>query len=436
MELNQIAVPGVYLLIFFLGYPSQILFYYLDPAPLTKSELYVSNLVLILIFITYTKSVFVDPGTIPKTYGKGDEKENGNGVGRKGEGLKRTKWCRKCDAAKPPRAHHCKECKRCIPKMDHHCPWTANCVSHTTFPHFLRFLMYTTSGLSWLEYLLWIRISYLWENRNMPAYLGPNPFLVAHLFAATVINSITVFAIGVLLVRNIWCLAVNTTTIEGWEIERHKTLLRRARHFGGMLQTPDGTAVPIKRQEFPYDIGIWSNITQGMGTANVRHPPSLSLSPLLQNTNKPSSLPAPIMAQPLAATPPMQTGLAFPTNGFEDPALSWPPPDPDRSYRRPQPTSDPSKPFTFTDSTLSPQESSPPSASAKSPTHWRGRQPERGGELAQPEGERLKDFGVDEEVEFYDEQEEEDDDVPLGAVGAQARRRAAGGGDARNAMNV
>lgn len=40
------------------------------------------------------------------------------------------------------------------------------------------------------------------------------------------------------------------------------------------------------------------------------------------------------------------------------------------------------------------------------------------------EGERLKDFGVDEEVEFYDEQEEdEEDDVPLSEL--LARRRAA-----------
>lgn len=111
-SLNQIAVPGVYLLIFFLGYPSQILFYYLDPAPLTKNELYISNVVLVLIFVTYTKSVFVDPGTIPKSYGKENEKEHGSSSEKRGDGMKRTKWCRKCDAAKPPRAHHCKECKR------------------------------------------------------------------------------------------------------------------------------------------------------------------------------------------------------------------------------------------------------------------------------------------------------------------------------------
>lgn len=41
------------------------------------------------------------------------------------------------------------------------------------------------------------------------------------------------------------------------------------------------------------------------------------------------------------------------------------------------------------------------------------------------EGERLKDFGVDEDIEFYDEQkdDDDDDDVPLSEL--VARRRAA-----------
>jgi palmitoyltransferase len=114
MSLSQLAVPSVYGLIFFLGYPSQWMLMYLEPAPLTKNELIVSNVILVLIFITYTKSVFVDPGTIPKDWA---EKELGNLKGdvseKEGDAVaKNRKWCRKCDAAKPPRAHHCKECKR------------------------------------------------------------------------------------------------------------------------------------------------------------------------------------------------------------------------------------------------------------------------------------------------------------------------------------
>lgn len=83
-------------------------------------------------------------------------------------------------------------------------------------------------------------------------------------------NSLTLFALGILFIRAVWCLVANTYTIEGWEIERHGVLLRRAKVLGGYLDGPDGKRVRIVRQEYPYDIGFWSNIVQGMGTANVR----------------------------------------------------------------------------------------------------------------------------------------------------------------------
>lgn len=122
----------MYALITFLGYPSQLLFQHLDPGPLTRNELILANVLLVCIFVTYTKTVFVDPGTIPRSSGDdGDGKEaferkergsvaaeeevvgSGGGGKKSGEGGQlRTKWCRKCDAVKPPRAHHCKECKR------------------------------------------------------------------------------------------------------------------------------------------------------------------------------------------------------------------------------------------------------------------------------------------------------------------------------------
>lgn len=75
----------------------------------------------------------------------------------------------------------------------------------------------------------------------------------------------TLFAIFILFVRTLWSLAFNITTIESWEIERHATLVRRARVLGGYLDGPGGVKVHIKQQEFPYDIGIFANIRQGMG---------------------------------------------------------------------------------------------------------------------------------------------------------------------------
>lgn len=106
-------------------------------------------------------------------------------------------------------------------------------------------------------------------------------------------NSLTLFAILLLLIRNIWVLGANVTTIEGWEIERHATLVRRAKVLGGFLDGPDGVKVRIVRHEFPYDIGILQNIQQALGA-----------NPLA-------------WLWPFAATPTNETGLYFQTNGFE-----------------------------------------------------------------------------------------------------------------------
>jgi palmitoyltransferase len=436
MEFSQLAVPSVYLLLLFLGYPTQWLLLHLDPGPLTRNELIASNIIVILIFITYTQSVFVNPGAIPKDWA---EKELAT---EKESKTKTRKWCSKCQAPKPPRAHHCKTCGSCIPKMDHHCPWTANCVSHTTFPHFLRLLVYTTLGSGMLQIFLFVRLYALWQNRDLPAYLGPSMFLLGLLFATFFVNSITLFAVGILCVRNIWCLAVNTTTIEGWEIERHRTLVRRARTFGGYLETPDGSQVRIKKQEFPYDIGIWANIVQGMGSAN----------PLM-------------WFNPFAKSPSVESGVQFEINGFEDKDAVWPPPDPDRAYKRPMKAVNGGA-FTYQNSDLSAEETMAAFRARQAEDVVRRRQPfverlealqstnarddddgdlyeygddasdaedekqERGkygdGEGEEgwrnSEGERLKDFGVDEDVEFYDEQE---DEIPLAELISRRREASA-----------
>lgn len=124
-------------------------------------------------------------------------------------------------------------------------------------------------------------------------YLGPSATQMVSLFVLFLTNSTTLFALGLLLARNIWCLGANVTTIEGWEIERHGTLARRARKHGGYVDGPGGIRVRISKQEFPYDIGIFKNVMQGMGG-----------SPLF-------------WLFPFAPTPSNETGLSFETNGFE-----------------------------------------------------------------------------------------------------------------------
>lgn len=226
-----------------------------------------------------------------------------------------------------------------------------------------------------------------------------------------VVNSVTLFALSILLLRSLYGLATNVTTIESWEIARHEKLVRRAKVFGGYLDGPDGTKIRIQRQEFPYDIGIWQNIRQGLGgSRNV-----LS------------------WFWPFAATPPDRSGLDFPTNGFEDDSKPWPPPDPDRIPRAQKPSGNP---FNFDSELISDHERveafrnrqdadlqrrqaghfverRTPFATRlerrnRSPRPLEGESEDTdsqgSGEEAwrSPDGDRLKDFGVDEEIEFYD----------------------------------
>ena len=233
----------------------------------------------------------------------------------------------------------------------------------------------------------------------------------------------TLFLVGISCIRAIWVLASNTTMIEGWEIERHSRLMRRSRTLGGYLDGPDGIKIKMERQEFPYDVGIWVNICQGMGSKN----------PLA-------------WIWPFAATP-HSNGLEFDVNEFEDADKSWPPPDPDRMPRQ-QRTIDSDGAFTYPQTALSNYDEVQAfkkrqandlkrrqgvvdvrrrkpfyrrdfSAHNRETGDLESDQESGSGEEAWRDsgGNGLADYGVDEQVEFYDE-----DDVPLAEL---IRRRKA-----------
>ena len=174
---------------------------------------------------------------------------------------------------------------------------------------------------------------------------------------------------------------------------------------------------------------------------------------------------------PLAPTPSIESGLSFEVNGFESPSLTWPPPDPDRLSRKvPKGMDKFEEAFTYLDAGLDASETLAAFRKRQDEDVVRRRKPfvqrveaklareganedgyEYGyGEDAEDddevpesrnvhdkesldgsqsgeegwrnsEGERLKDFGVDEDVEFYDER---DDDVPLGQLLARRKERA------------
>jgi len=127
----------------------------------------------------------------------------------KSNGEKR--WCRKCSAPKPERAHHCSECNRCILKMDHHCPWLGSkCVGHRTYPAFLHFLG-TVTLLS--AYITCITVNPIIDYLSMPLPDGEDTTPLHALFLA-LMGAIFTLSIGSFLSYHVYLVWTNQTTIE------------------------------------------------------------------------------------------------------------------------------------------------------------------------------------------------------------------------------
>jgi palmitoyltransferase len=256
-----------------------------------------------------------------------------------------------------------------------------------------------------VQWELFLRGKDIWDKRAMPSYLGPSAGQLVLLMVLLFMNSITLFGVGILFIRSAWSLVTNVTTIESWEIERHKTLVRRARALGGYLEGPEGQRVAIAKQEFPYDVGIWTNICHGMGGWPLT------------------------WINPFAATLPYGGGWEFEVNDFEDECAVWPPPDPDRMFFK--------TPGCLGVPDVPEQEllhrRRPFSARygnkfmAESDVHAEDDDAASGEEgWRDSEGNRLKDFGIDEEVEFYDGYDGlAEDDVPLGVLLRRRKLQAA-----------
>ncbi|KAI0546449.1 zf-DHHC-domain-containing protein [Xylaria curta] len=372
--LQRLAVPFASLLIAVLGYGSQWLFANspdLEPGPLTPAQTRIFNTLLVCLWWTYWRACTVDPGRyeFPRhsgkkdeaktagnksirdedaaaTHGSEDEDDDGDQVdpaGSRGNdrirAAARRRWCRKCAAPKPPRAHHCKTCGRCIPKMDHHCPWTGNCVGLQTFPHFVRFIIYTNISLWTLLYFFWLRFQALWASRNLPAYLGPTLTQLVTLTTLTGTACLTALALGVLLVTTVKGWLFNTTMIEGWEIERHEAVLQRGGYEEeDWWRTSDGDADAAPRTmvdplEFPYDVGVYANMVQAMGTSNpvywflpfaggprvARVPSTMTLENLVAE-----------IGSARAGRAGLGVGWTYEENGMNDREGMWPPIDPDK----------------------------------------------------------------------------------------------------------
>ncbi|CCF53550.1 related to PFA4-Palmitoyltransferase (N-terminal fragment), partial [Ustilago hordei] len=214
------------------------------------------NLGLTAIFYNYYLCIFTDPGTVPPGWQPDWSALHPPTTPSRGESqsielketILRPRYCKRCQAYKPPRSHHCKTCRRCILRMDHHCPWLANCVGHFNYPHFIRFLLFV--DVTCFYHLVMISCRVL-DNFNTYTYWRePGGREIVWLVANYALCIPVLVLVGVFSGYHFYCVASNQTTIEAWEKDRVATMVRRGR---------------VRKLKYPYDLGVWRNVRSVMG---------------------------------------------------------------------------------------------------------------------------------------------------------------------------
>ncbi|EPE04248.1 palmitoyltransferase pfa3 [Ophiostoma piceae UAMH 11346] len=189
----------------------------------------------VLLLWSYTTAVFSSPGSTTNDQGYSTIPANLSGSGSGASSLTvksngEMRFCKKCQARKPDRAHHCSSCRRCVLKMDHHCPWLANCIGLRNGKAFLLFLVYATifSIFSFVVCGAWV-----WtEIVNEATYTTVDEsFMPVQYIMLCVIGGIIGLVVGLFTGWHLFLACSGQTTIECMEKTRYSSPLRSTMTF-------------------------------------------------------------------------------------------------------------------------------------------------------------------------------------------------------------
>ncbi|KAK4448206.1 Palmitoyltransferase PFA3 [Podospora aff. communis PSN243] len=227
---------------------------------LGRSTAFISISLYLMLNWCYTKAVFTPPGSTTNDNGYSTLPTHAAPVTTsftvKANGEFR--FCKKCQARKPDRAHHCSTCRRCVLKMDHHCPWLATCIGLRNHKAFLLFLIYTTffSAFAFACSGAWVWAEIVSDNTYVDNLMPINYIMLC------VVAGIISLVVGAFTGWHVYLAAKGQTTIECLEKTRYLSPLRKSMQQTFVAQhTPGQGTLPKYGQQL---LDIHSNALPGI----------------------------------------------------------------------------------------------------------------------------------------------------------------------------
>jgi len=213
-------------------------------------NLAIGTILIIAVLGSYYKASVTSPGAVPKDWNPKSYKYSS--LEYSGTTAMETKFCKNCNAWKPPRSHHCKTCNICVKKMDHHCVYINNCVGYHNHKMFFLFLVYAEVAIGYLLLLVILRSKMLLIQafNKQKEFFNPMDAIIVSLLGMLYLALL--LSIGMLFWWQIWLISQNKTSIEHFQARKKK---REAEKQG------------IKKiaVDHPYHLGFISNLKATLG---------------------------------------------------------------------------------------------------------------------------------------------------------------------------
>ncbi|OAQ64983.1 palmitoyltransferase PFA3 [Pochonia chlamydosporia 170] len=185
-------------------------------------------IIYLLLNWSYTTAVFTDPGSTTNRAGYGllptSSRDHPPATSFTVKSNGEIRFCKKCQARKPDRAHHCSTCRRCVLKMDHHCPWLATCLGLRNYKAFLLFLVYTTILCL---YAFAVSATWVWSEVIEEEVQQLDALLPVNFIVLSILSGIIGIVVGVFTGWHVMLAAKGQTTIECLEKTRYLSPLKQ-----------------------------------------------------------------------------------------------------------------------------------------------------------------------------------------------------------------